>query len=164
MSNRLGDGGFQIVEIDRLGDEIERAAVHGGADLAHVAVGRNDDGRYRSLVLQQLLQQRKPVHSRHIDIGDHQIDGIAYLEHRQGFDAVAGKRKADLAMADLMAELLQNEGLQVRLVVDDEDMCCHAVRPTRASISVRSTRKSMGLVKKASAPPSSALRLVSASP
>ena len=39
-----------------------------------------------------------------------------------------------------------------------------AARSTRVSISLRSTPKSIGLVKSASAPPSNALRLVSASP
>src|SRR5262249_35678113 len=39
-----------------------------------------------------------------------------------------------------------------------------AARSTRVSISLRSIPKSIGLVKSASAPPSNALRLVSASP
>ena len=42
--------------------------------------------------------------------------------------------------------------------------CDHAARSTRVSISLRSITKSIGLVKSASAPPSNALRLVSASP
>jgi hypothetical protein len=42
--------------------------------------------------------------------------------------------------------------------------CSHAACLTRVSISLRSSKKSMGLVKSASAPPSNALRLVSASP
>ena len=40
----------------------------------------------------------------------------------------------------------------------------YAARSTRVVISLRSAPKSMGLVKSASAPPSNALRLVSASP
>ena len=40
----------------------------------------------------------------------------------------------------------------------------YAARSTRVSISLRSALKSIGLVKSASAPPSNALRLVSASP
>ena len=83
---------------------------------------------------------------------------------RQGFDAVAGEQEADGAVADLAAELLQDERLEVRLVVDDEDLRGHAARPTRVSISLRSAAKSIGLVSSASAPFSSALRLVSASP
>ena len=71
---RLGDGGFQVGEIDRLGQKIERAAVHGGADIAHVAIGRDDDGRNLFARLLQLLQQRQPVHPRHVDIGDDHVD------------------------------------------------------------------------------------------
>ena len=86
------------------------------------------------------------------------------LQNGQGFDAVAGEQKADCAVADLVPELLLDESFQVRLVVDNQDACDHAVRSTRVSISLRSIAKSMGLVKNPSAPLSSALRLVSASP
>ena len=72
--------------------------------------------------------------------------------------------EADRAVANLTAEFLQDKSLQVRLVVNDQDLGSHAVRSTRVSISLRSIRKSIGLVKRASAPFSSALRLVSASP
>ena len=116
------------------------------------------------LALLQLLQQRQPVHPRHVDVGDHQVDVAVRLQHGQRFDAVAGEQKADGAVADLVPELLQDERFQVRLVVDDQDPCGHAARSTRVSISLRSAPKSIGLVSSASAPLSSALRLVSASP
>ena len=71
------------------------------------------------LALLQLLQQRQPVHPRHIDVGDHQIDVTIGLESSQGFDAVVGEQEADRAITDLMPKLLQDESLQVRLVVND---------------------------------------------
>jgi hypothetical protein len=46
----------------------------------------------------------------------------------------------------------------------DQALSSHALRSTRVSISLRSRMKSRGFVNKASAPPSSAMRLVSASP
>jgi hypothetical protein len=64
----------------------------------------------------------------------------------------------------LLDELLQDESLDVWLIVNDQDVRCHAVRSTRVSISFRSIVKSMGLVKRASAPLSRAFRFVSASP
>ena len=73
-------------------------------------------------------------------------------------------RKLTVAVADLVPELLLDERFQVRLVVDNQDSCGHAARSTRVSISLRSVPKSIGLVSSASAPLSSALRLVSASP
>ena len=164
MPNGLGDRRFEVEKIDGLGQEIERAAVHRGADIGHVAIGRDDDGRELFLVLLQLLEQRQPVHPRHIDVGNHHIDVAVGLQHSQGLDAVAGEQKADGPVANLVPELLLDERLQVRLVVDNQDSCGHAVRSTRVSISLRSVPKSIGLVSSASAPLSSALRLVSASP
>jgi hypothetical protein len=67
-------------------------------------------------------------------------------------------------ISDFVAELLQDESLDIRLIVNGQDVHCHAVRSTRVSISLRSITKSIGLVRSASAPPSSALRFVSASP
>ena len=51
-----------------------------------------------------------------------------------------------------------------RRVGFDLKAACYAALPTRPSISLRSTAKSIGFVSSASAPPSSALRLVFASP
>ena len=65
--------------------------------------------------------------------------------------------------ADLMPELLQDESLDIRLVVNDQDGG-HAARSTSVSISLRRITKSIGLVRNPSAPPSRALRFVSASP
>jgi hypothetical protein len=56
MTDSLIDGHFEITKIDRLGQEIKRAAIHRGTDVAHVAVGGNDDGRFLVLGLLQLLQ------------------------------------------------------------------------------------------------------------
>ena len=95
MPNGLGDRRFEVKKIDRLGQEIKRAAVHRSADIGHVAIGRDDDGRELFFVLLQLLEQRQPVHPRHIDVGHHQIDVAVRLQHRQGFDAVAREQKAD---------------------------------------------------------------------
>ena len=57
MADGLVDGHFEVTEIDRLGQEIKRTAVHRGTDVAHVAIGRNNDGRLLVLGLLQLLQQ-----------------------------------------------------------------------------------------------------------
>ena len=67
-----------------------------------------------------------------------------------------GEQKADGSVANLVPELLLDERLQVRLVVDHQDSCGHAARSIRVSISLRSVPKSMGLVRSASAPLSNA--------
>ena len=48
---------FKVGEVDRLGQKIEGAAIHGGADIAHIAVGRNDDGRNLLFAFLQSLQK-----------------------------------------------------------------------------------------------------------
>ncbi len=164
MPNSLGDRRFEISKINRLGQEIERTAVHRGANVGDVTIGRDNDSRELLFALLQFLQQRQPVHPRHIDVGNHQIDVSVGLQHGQGLDAVAGKQKADGTTVNLVPELLLDKRFQVRLVVDNQDPCGHAARSTRLSISLRSVPKSIGLVRRASAPFSRALRLVSASP
>jgi hypothetical protein len=62
-----------------------------------------------------------------------------------------------------LAKRCMNESLHARLVINDRDLRRHAACSTRKSISLRSVVKSMGLVRSASAPFSSALRFVSAS-
>src|SRR5262249_23231809 len=104
------------------------------------------------------------VHPRHVDVGHHHVDGAVRLELGQGLDAIAGEHKSDGALANLMPEFLLDQKFQVRLVIDHEDLRGHATFPTRKSISLRSVAKSIGLVSSDSAPRSSALRLVSASP
>ena len=73
-------------------------------------------------------------------------------------------RKLTLTVANLVSEFLLDKHFQVRFVVDNQDPCGHAARSTRVSISLRSVPKSIGFVRSASAPLSSAFRFVSASP
>src|SRR5579864_5722039 len=64
----LAHGDFEIAEIDRLGDKIKRAAVHRGAQIFHVAIGRDDDGAHFVALLAQPGEQGQPVHHRHVDV------------------------------------------------------------------------------------------------
>ena len=114
--------------------------------------------------LLQLRQQRQPVHPRHVDIGYHHVDMRMRLDRGQRLDAVMGKHEGHRAVADLAAKLLQHQCLEIGLVVDDEDGGGHAACPSLVSISWRSSAKSIGLVKRPTAPRSIALRRVSASP
>ena len=76
MPDSLLNRRFEVEKIDRLGEEIKGAAVHRGADVDHVAISRDDDGRQLYLVLLQLPEERKPVHPRHVDVGNNQIDAL----------------------------------------------------------------------------------------
>src|SRR5271169_455859 len=129
MREGLFDGGFEIGEIDRLGHEIEGPAIHRGADIGHVAVGRDDHGRELVVSLLYFLQQGQTVHPRHVDIADHHVDSGAVGQHFKRLDTVAGKAKIELAGADLAAKPLLDERFQIRLVVDHEDRRGHATPP-----------------------------------
>ena len=59
---------FEIGEINWLDQEVERPAIHRCADVAHVAIGGDNDGRYLVVSFLQLPQQREAVHPRHVDV------------------------------------------------------------------------------------------------
>ena len=121
MRNRLGDGHFEIREVDWLRQKIEGSAVHRGADVGHVAVGGNDNGReLRRLVLKP-RKQGQPVHARHVDVGDDHVVIPVFLQEGERLHAVARKPERHRAFPDLAAELLRDQILQVWLVVDNQD-------------------------------------------
>ena len=60
-----------------------------------------------------------------------------------------GEHERHRAVADLPAEFLQHQSLEIGLVIDDEDGRGHAACPSLVSISWRSSAKSIGLVNKA---------------
>ena len=75
------------------------------------------------------------VHPRHIDVGHHHVDIRMLLDRLQRLDAVMREYECDRAVADLPAELLQYQSLQIGLVIDDKDRCGHAACPSLVSIS-----------------------------
>ena len=79
-------------------------------------------------------------------------------------ETVMREHDLDRALADLPAEFLLDERLQIRLIVDEQNGDAHAACPSLVSISWRSSEKSIGLVNRPSAPRSIAFFLVSASP
>ena len=118
----LADGDFEITEIDGLGDKIEGPPVHRGAQVGHVAIGGDDDRPHRRFSLAQFVQQGETVHHRHVDVEQHQFDVWLRGEHVQGFLAVMGKTEGVLLVADLAAKTLPNQGLEIGLVIDAEDL------------------------------------------
>ncbi len=86
------------------------------------------------------------------------------LDRLQRLDPVVSEYEYHAALANLPAEFLQHQSLEIGLIVDDEDGRGHAACPSLVSISRRNSAKSIGLVKRPTAPRSIALRRVSASP
>ena len=59
---------LQVVEIDRLGDEIESAQFRGMASSLFVTIGgHHQDGQIRATLL-DLAEQLQAVHARHVDV------------------------------------------------------------------------------------------------
>ena len=86
------------------------------------------------------------------------------LDLLQRLDPVMREDEIHRALADLPAEFLQHQSLEIGLVIDEEDGGGHAACPSLVSISWRSSAKSIGLVRSPIAPRSIAFLRVSASP
>ena len=167
MGDRLAQRGLEVGEIDRLGEEVEGAAVHRRADIGHVAVGRNDHGREPGRFVLHLGEQGQPVHPWHVDVGDDHVEVAVLGEEGQRLDTVAGEAESNRPVLDLAAEFLPYQVFEIGLVVDDEDFRRHwgpVAASSRRPISPRNSGKSIGLVKRPAAPASIAFRRVSESP
>ena len=120
--HRLVDGDLEILEVDGLDEEVERAAVHGLADVGHVAVGGHDHDLDQRVELAGAAQKREPVHARHVDVGERDLDVRVHPELLERRLAVAGEDELEDALADLLAEALLHEQRHVGLVVDHQDL------------------------------------------
>ena len=112
-------------------------------------------------------EQRQSVHPRHVDVAQHHVDRRVFAQSGQGVHPIVGESEAELPVADLPAEALDDQQLQVGLVVDDEYACGHPLplaSATTADTSRFSCGKSTGLVMNLLAPRSSAIATLSASP
>ena len=78
--------------------------------------------RTGDLTLAQPRQQGQPVHHRHVDVEQHQLDPGSSASTASASSPWRAKRKAYSPRADLAAEALADQRLEVRLVVDGEDL------------------------------------------
>ena len=105
-----------LVELEGLLDVVVGAELH----RLHRGVGRGEGGDHedhdaRRHVLDR-PHEREPVHARHADVGDHQVDAIAADGLERGVAAVDRQ--------DVVAFLLEHDREELAhalLVVDDED-------------------------------------------
>ena len=139
----------EVLEVDRLGDEVERAAIERRADVRHVAVGGDDDR----------LEQRDAVRSGSPSSVRPSITGMLMSVRttsacrlpasscRERLLAVAREDELERLVADLLAEALGDEQFEVRLVVDDEDRVGHVcqVRGTVGSRNPRSATEARSM-------------------
>ena len=121
LAQGLIERGIEVVKVDRLGDKVEGPPVHGGADVGHIAVGRDNDDPEEAIQPSDVVEQRQAVHARHVDVRQHYIDGGFGLEIVESLDAVSGEGKDQFAAANTLPKLLADQKLQVRFIIDDQD-------------------------------------------
>ena len=115
----------------------------------------------------QAAEQGQAVHPRHVDVAQHHVDRLVVAQRGQGVHPIVGECEAELPVADLPAEALDDQQFQVGLVIDDEDACGHPLplaSATTTDTSRFSCGKSTGLVMNLLAPRSSAIVTLSGSP
>ena len=117
----LGDRRAEIVQIDGLDLEIKRAAVHGRAQIGHIAVGGHDDGGRKRGKRPQAAQQREPVHLGHVDVREDEIHGQSGLQLGEGLQPVGGEDKLDFLGAQFAPEGLPQHRFHIRLVIHHQD-------------------------------------------
>ena len=116
----LVDGNFQIVQVDRLHQEIKRPAVHGHTNIIEIPVSRNHDGLQFALKFRNFAQQGQAIHAGHVDIGEHDLNISILLEVMQCFNAIAGHFKYIGPFTNLFSELLPDQYGQVGFIVNYE--------------------------------------------
>ena len=122
----LVNGPLQVVQVNRLGGEIEGAAVHGVADVVHVSVCAHHDalpGRDTHLV--DLGQKRQSVHFRHVDIREDDGNVRILQQELKRLQSVVGEVEFVFALSNLSAEELRQQQFEIGLVVDTQNFYGH---------------------------------------
>ena len=138
------------MEIDRLGDKIECAPVHRYPDVLHIPVSGDNHRLEDAVEPGELAKQRQPVHHRHIDIAQDDIDGWVLIQDLQRLLAITSEHQLKGPFPHLTTKFLAHQDFQIGLVIDHQDLhrrCVrHVPRASRCKTSRRKRSKSIGLV------------------
>ena len=113
--HRARDQQFNLVEIERLGDEIVSTAFHRLHCEIHRAVSGHHDADRRTRNFQCTIDQDHPVFAAEAEIGEEHIDLLA-LEHVHRASDVGG----DVHVVIVLEQTAQSVA-RVLLVVNDQD-------------------------------------------
>jgi hypothetical protein len=72
-----------------------------------------------------MLEQGQPIHARHVDVADNEIDIAIRLDLLEPFLAITSKIEHEFAVPDFAPELALNQRLKVALIVDNKDFRWH---------------------------------------
>ena len=129
---RAGDQQQQPFGLERLFDEIDRAAPDRGDRGVEIAVARDDQHRDRRIATLDLVEQIEPVEPaipaarRRAAPGS----GRRVADRRQRGIAVGGGARA----IALVFQHARDQFANVVFVVDDQDVECHVIRPSFGSV------------------------------
>jgi len=105
-----------IAELEGLGEVVLDAEFQRFDSGVEGRVPGRDEHRDPAVALPDLLEQLHAVHTRHADVGDHQVD-IAVLDIRQRPDAVFGPHDP----VPLERQKIFKEIADTRFVIDNQD-------------------------------------------
>jgi hypothetical protein len=113
-----------LLRVERLVDDVERAEIDAGAARLFEHVGRRDDDGEHDVPASQLPKEGKAVHLRHQQVEDHAVGPLG-LDRAQGFPSV--RRFRDGAVERTKGQL-EEPTVQFR-VVDDEQLMHALIAP-----------------------------------
>ncbi len=112
----LLDLGQELLAVEGLGEEAEHAAVGGLDGVGDSTVGGEDDDRQGRVFLVDGMEQGYAIHTRHAQVGDHQV-GAEHRDFHQGLLGAVRHRHVVTGVTQAQVEQAQEIGV----VVDDED-------------------------------------------
>ncbi len=113
----LGQHAPQVVQVERLDQEVVRAFAHRRHHRRHVVVGRHQDDVDRRRALAEQLQQREAVESGHPHIGNHDVGQALIYYGERALGILGGAHFGDV-VGQRLGERLADRGV----VVDDQDV------------------------------------------
>ena len=129
--------GHRLIDVEGLGQVLERAALVGGHCVAQIRVRRHDDDRQRRARVADAAQQLQPRGARHADVGDQHVRGFA----PQGLKRRLGRLERPRPHAVAAQRALQHP-TNGGVVIDQPDPQCSTahVSSPRGSSSVKTVR------------------------
>ena len=127
LGNRPAHQIHGLIDVERLGQVLEGAALESRHGRIEIGIGGHDDDRQIRVVLLDVAQQVEAALARHADVGNHHLRPRAVLESRQHF--VGGTEAPGRNV--LPTEGLFQHPADGAVVVDDPDRI-HGAKPSDA--------------------------------
>src|SRR5262249_44708795 len=133
---------LQLVEVDRLGDELGSSEFAGTASSLIVAVGRHHHHRQIGATMFNFAEQFQSVHARHVDIREYRNEGGLDFRRKsvQSLVARCSEMHHVLAFPSFAAKPLPKQIGDIRLVVDDQDTYTHDAASPKIVLCLRGNR------------------------